>query len=258
MSQPQIPLKVPETMTPTEIGAYMGGLREHFKLSLQDVSEQLHIRVRYVQAMEQGLFDQMPGKVYARGYIHTYAEFLGLDADQVVVQCFGAETASAASVPLVPRRPVPVRKQVMTNWRGLGIAAVMAIGAALLFTQFAGGNKGEDTASVSTVEPVPEDLLESVRNLVMATPQNIDCLGTDLLLACFYADNTTQQIRDVEKMNGLRFAGNIDVSRAALAAAPKAAAKPAEAADDGDDEEEEPAEKPTKKPVAKPASNRHD
>lgn len=90
MRMSQTPVRIPETMTPKEIGAYMGGLREHFKLSLQDVSERLHIRVRYVQAIEQSQIEQLPGKVYARGYVHTYAEFLGLDADQVAAQWFAA------------------------------------------------------------------------------------------------------------------------------------------------------------------------
>lgn len=198
MPERPAPMKIPPSMTPKEIGMYMGGLREHFKLSFQDVSQQIHIRARYVQAIEQGDLTQMPGKAYARGYLHTYAEFLGLDADQTVNQWFDAHTAPIAA-PEPPRLP-HVRQQLISNWQGVGIAAVMAVAVALVFAQLNHADR-EEAAPVASVEPVPEVLLESVRNLVMPTPRNIDCLRGNLLLSCFFADDTTQNMKALARMD---------------------------------------------------------
>ncbi len=224
MSPSQKPLRIPETMTPVDIGAYMVGLREHFKLSLQDVSERLHIRVRYVQAIEQGQTEQLPGPVYARGYIHTYAEFLGLDADQVAAQWFASPQASAATAPaaatLAPPTPQPrlkpVGRSAGRHWRGLGVAGVAAVAVLLLVSQMFGGEK-EAVPEAPTVAPVPEDLLASVRNLVMPTPQNIDCLMNTQWLTCFYADNVTRAMTNAEHVDQVLLVGDMDLSQATIA-----------------------------------------
>lgn len=238
MATSTAPLKIPETMTPKEIGSYMCGLREHFKLSVQDVSEQLHIRVRYVQAIEQGQLEQMPGKVYARGYVHTYAEFLGLDAEQVVTQCFAAEPPPVAPVPVPPRTLATARHPLMRNWRSSGISAVVVIALLVVVSQLIGGEDSQE--EVATVEPVPETMLESVRTLVMPTSQNIRCLRGDLALSCFYADNMTRKIMDMDQFNRVLLVGDMDLSDLPLPVAPVEEAAEEEAAE----------EAPTKKAAA--------
>ena len=195
MTNDYTPLRIPESMTARENGSYMRGLREHFKLSLQDVSERLHIRVRYVQAMEEGRLDQMPGKVYARGYLHTYAEFLGLDPEQLVDQWFATEGVLPSSpAPVASGRSKPLLTR--TNWRGLGIAGVMALVALLIFTQIAGRETAVKQAP--TVMAVPEAMLASVRNRVKPTQQNRDCLMGKGPLSCFFSHRTMQAIMAID------------------------------------------------------------
>ena len=116
MNQAAPQLRVPESMGPKELGSYMRGLREHFKLSPQDVSERLHIRMRYVTAIEEANYDAMPGKIYARGYVQTYAEFLGLDAEQVVKQCFPAEEVKTAPISIATPKPEIKPAAVSRTW----------------------------------------------------------------------------------------------------------------------------------------------
>ena len=92
MENPPQFTRVPESMELADIGPYFRGLREHYKLSEQDVSARLHIRAKYIQAIETSDVSQLPGKVYARGYIATYAEFLGIYPDQAVERLLGTET----------------------------------------------------------------------------------------------------------------------------------------------------------------------
>ncbi len=64
-------------------------LRRHRKQTGQDlkaVAEALRIRYVYLEAIEQGRYDALPGPTYALGFIKTYAEYLELDEDEIVQQ----------------------------------------------------------------------------------------------------------------------------------------------------------------------------
>ena len=66
-----------------DIGHYLRDVRESLGLDLRDIGQQLNIRPKYLIALESGTLDALPGKVYARGYVQNYAEFLGLDKDEI-------------------------------------------------------------------------------------------------------------------------------------------------------------------------------
>ena len=62
-----------------EIGTTLREARVRRKLTLQQVEEDTKIRVKYLQAMENEDFDLMPGPAYVKGFLQTYAGYLGLD-----------------------------------------------------------------------------------------------------------------------------------------------------------------------------------
>src|SRR3546814_703503 len=78
------------TATATASGGYEGVghslrvVRERRGLQLADVSARLRIRRPYLEAIESGHFTELPGAVYINGFLRQYAEFLGLDAEQVL------------------------------------------------------------------------------------------------------------------------------------------------------------------------------
>lgn len=53
-------------------------------MSIGEVQQELHIRERYLEALEHDAFDQFPGDVYARGFLRSYARYLGLDAEALL------------------------------------------------------------------------------------------------------------------------------------------------------------------------------
>ncbi len=66
--------------------------REHMGLSVADVSEKTNIRTVYIEAIEKGLIEDLPGDIYIDAYIRTYAELLGLDAEKLVEQLHKKKT----------------------------------------------------------------------------------------------------------------------------------------------------------------------
>lgn len=66
-------------------GGMLMAQRETLELSLQQVADQLHLTMHFVRAIESDSYDKLPGDVFVRGYIRTYARLLRLDADQVLM-----------------------------------------------------------------------------------------------------------------------------------------------------------------------------
>lgn len=66
------------------IGETLRKERENQKLSVQDIEKGTSIRAIYIEAIEQGEYDKLPGEVYAKGFIKNYANFLNLDGDDFV------------------------------------------------------------------------------------------------------------------------------------------------------------------------------
>lgn len=243
-----IPQKVPEHFSRVDIGAYMRELRLHYGLSEQDVSERLHIRMRYVTAIEAANFDAMPGKAYARGYVHTYAEFLGLDADQIVERCFGGEMAREVQAHSIPDS---------SNWYKRnkaygGVLAVLLLLAGLFYfaTQTDGTTEGETAQISEGVESVPEEYLASMRTRLMPTAANFACLGRDSVLGCYFSQRLTQQWA-------------LRAALPAMSPAPASAFDEVLDADDDEDKEEadevaeqEEQPKPAPKAVEKPAAKK--
>ena len=68
----------------SEIGAVLRAAREDRHLSAYEVGRLLHIRARYIEALERGDFRELPGLPYAKGYMQAYAAFLELDKDELM------------------------------------------------------------------------------------------------------------------------------------------------------------------------------
>lgn len=69
-----------------EIGQKLKTAREEMGLSLNEVSQKTKIRSLYLQAIEEGNLDRIPGIVYAKGFIKAYAIAVGLDANEILAE----------------------------------------------------------------------------------------------------------------------------------------------------------------------------
>lgn len=65
--------------------------REERDLTLEKVSQVIKIRLFYLQAIEKGKWEDLPGEVYIRGFIKRYAGFLGLDGESLLATYIGAQ-----------------------------------------------------------------------------------------------------------------------------------------------------------------------
>jgi cytoskeleton protein RodZ len=89
------------------VGRILAQAREIAGYSLYDVAATLRIRHGLLQAIEDGRHQDLPGPVYAIGFVRTYAEFLGFDGDQVVARFKRESTAVEKKPDLIFPAPVP-------------------------------------------------------------------------------------------------------------------------------------------------------
>jgi len=83
------------------LGERFRAAREARGLTLSDVSEQLRIRAVYLAAIEEENWQAIGAAVYARGFLRTYARFLGLDPEESVA-AFNASSGAAAPASTAP------------------------------------------------------------------------------------------------------------------------------------------------------------
>lgn len=73
-------------MVVSDLGQQLREARLARGLSLDDVQEMTKIRKRYLEAIEMGDYKVLPGSFYVRAFIKTYAEAVGLDADELLAE----------------------------------------------------------------------------------------------------------------------------------------------------------------------------
>jgi len=110
------------------IGAYLRRERELRHVSLEELVQITRVPLRMLQRIEEDRFDELPGEVFARGFLRSYARALGLDCADVLAR-FGAGRKVTEPV------PAPLLASVQTPERGrrFGIAIALVI-LVLLFT----------------------------------------------------------------------------------------------------------------------------
>jgi len=65
------------------IGEILRAAREKKKLSIEQVHRETRISVQTIRALEQDDFGALPSETYLKGFLRTYAEFLGLDGGKL-------------------------------------------------------------------------------------------------------------------------------------------------------------------------------
>jgi cytoskeletal protein RodZ len=126
------------------LGEWLRHQREELDVSLDQAEADTRIRSRYLQALEQEDFDELPDPVVGRGFLRNYAAYLELDV-QSAVDRYSEVVAPPEPEPLSidesspfasgPFRPVALHEMPSRRSRlGLlaGLVAVVVIAVALL------------------------------------------------------------------------------------------------------------------------------
>jgi cytoskeletal protein RodZ len=120
------------------LGEEFRSAREARSLSLSDVAERLHIRSVYLAAIEDEDWHVIGAPVYVRGFMRTYARFLGLDPEAAVAR-FAAAVPADIPAPSTPRPPAAnTMEKRAAEQASPSLAAILSIVVAVLVVLFVG------------------------------------------------------------------------------------------------------------------------
>jgi len=114
--------------------------RESQGLTLSEAAERTHIRSVYLEAIEAEDWKAIGPPVYVRGFLRSYARFLGLDAEAAVSGYAATAPGATAIAPLAQPsvRPEPVIGERGWAQRGPSVGAVASVLVAFGLVLFVG------------------------------------------------------------------------------------------------------------------------
>lgn len=119
----------------TGFGEYLRREREMRGVSLEEISAATRINICFLQAIENEELSKLPGGIFTRSFVRTYARYLGLDEDRVLADCqlAGKQKQEVDIRRIAANRATPDAKAVRTRLVGLLVAGVLLAGGYALF-----------------------------------------------------------------------------------------------------------------------------
>ncbi len=149
-----------------EIGNSLREARERQGLGYPEIELATKIRAKYIRALEEEDFTSIPGDAYIRGFLRTYAEYLGLDGD-VYVDEYASRFITSWRDELPPR---PERRRISTPDRHLERRAVLLVLAGIVLVAglvFAAFRLPGSSTNVPGVGTKKQQQTAPVRRLVL-------------------------------------------------------------------------------------------
>ncbi len=110
------------------IGRKLEERRKARALTVEKVSQTIKIKPLFIRAIEGGTWKDLPGEVYARGFIGRYATFLGLDPKEVLSPYANLQPTEQKKSPTtqrtMPRSSMPKNSVI---WISLSVVFLIGV-----------------------------------------------------------------------------------------------------------------------------------
>jgi cytoskeleton protein RodZ len=137
-----------------EIGSSLKEARVRQGLEFAEIETGTKIRGKYLHALEDEQFDVLPGETYIKGFLRTYAEYLGLDGQLYVDEFNSRYVAPEEIQPIRARRTAQARNHRRIQG-GVLVAALIGIAVvtALVIAAWTSAPSKQNLAGVSPTAP---------------------------------------------------------------------------------------------------------
>jgi cytoskeletal protein RodZ len=133
-----------------EIGNSLREARIRKGLDYPEIEQATKIRVRYLRALEDEEFRVLPASTYVKGFLRTYADYLGLDGGLYVDE-YNSRYVIGEEEPPLRRASVSTHRHRRVESRVVVIAlAAIAIVTALVIAAFKSTDSGSKSPSASS------------------------------------------------------------------------------------------------------------
>ena len=142
-----------------EIGTSLREARLRRRVEFAEAEQATKVRVKYLRALEDEQFELLPSQTYVKGFLRTYADYLGLDG-QLYVDEYNSRFV-AGEEDYRPRhssvRPQRRHRRIEANGVLVTVAvvAVVTVGVIAAWTSSGGDRTTATTAAASTAAATP-------------------------------------------------------------------------------------------------------
>lgn len=136
------------------VGIALRDARVARNLSLAEVSALLRIREAHLEAIELEDFDQLPGNVYAIGFIRTYAQYLELNESDLIMR-FKAASVESGMADMV------FEEEETEQISGALKISLLVVGALVVYVLWLVAGTKNEGITVSTVVQIPAAPVEA-------------------------------------------------------------------------------------------------
>ncbi len=127
-----------------EIGKSLREARVRRSIEIAQVEQVTKIRGKYIRALEDEQFDVLPSQTYVKGFLRTYAEYLGLDG-QLYVDEYNSRFIASEDTDFRPRRstarPHERNRRLETNVVLVALAAIAIVTIVVISAWKSSGNQ---------------------------------------------------------------------------------------------------------------------
>src|SRR3954454_18519006 len=92
----------------SSVGESLRRERRRRNLELDQISHELRISTRFLDAIEEEQFDRLPAGVFAKSFVRQYARYLGLDEDELAAEVQSMLEPPAPPVEAAAPRVAPI------------------------------------------------------------------------------------------------------------------------------------------------------
>src|SRR5215216_3448004 len=145
-----------------EIGDQLRETRMRNRIDITEVEAATKIRAKYLRALENEEWDLLPGPTFVKTFLRTYADYLGLDARNLVEQ-YRARYERPSAQELTPfgtsigARRARARRPILAPWMAVLVGVVILVGALWLLGNWGSdeGDGGDEVSATPTPTATP-------------------------------------------------------------------------------------------------------
>jgi cytoskeleton protein RodZ len=159
-----------------DFGSYLKHERELRGVPLDEIAQSTKISIRFLRALEEGRFEDLPGEVFIKGFIRSYGQAIGSNVDELLAAYHesGSKPQDTKSPPTAPsisqeEQPQPRFNYPVKAILGFGMALLIIAGGVYWITSDPDENAGPSQQTQLTTPSMVDNSLPGVEGQAEST-----------------------------------------------------------------------------------------
>ncbi len=182
------------------------------RIDISEVEAQTKIRAKYLRAIENEEWDLLPGPIYAKSFLRTYGDYLGLDSRMLVdefkrryerpsehdTRSIGRVSGRDRNRDKARDRNRSPRRVGMPSWAPIGIVIVAIVAILYVVGRNNSGSSNSETTRTTVRHPAPKHTASTPTTPAPAAPANVtlQLVPTGAVYVCLVNGRGTKLINE--------------------------------------------------------------